>query len=451
MAERQALGIDINKYARTGGINYDLVNEGIQAGVYDFLIISTGVGFSKSEIFDEQRENVERLGIPYVTYHLIDPRNSDIRGQAREYFAWVGAGQTNYIVDIESPDRVFRPPNKAEVLSYINELESLIGKQPILYSNMQVLKQIGFVDVARKFRLWMAHYLWDPSKSTDEDKVQYGSFDDFVRDHAMSSPPSVLNTPLQDNVILWQFSAKGDGRRYIYNATTAHPKFTVGMFDADLNISIQERSEFMQQMFERVPEIKKVSDTRTKRVDTHERQPVSPSGPTGATYPSMTNQDMINLIFKTAEPFTADPWEDWVVRARLESLANPKENRSKPYTGPRVEDLPNLSDTEKSAILLLLDESQEQPLSAGPKAVFTPSVKAVARFVGELNNAGKPIWSIFPSDNSLVKDRIIFKTPVEVDPDPVIGDGGAQCYKLIKSPISTPLYVRPQDGTITKS
>jgi hypothetical protein len=71
--------------------------------------------------------------------------------------------------------------------------------------------------------------------------------------------------------------------------------------------------------------------------------------------------------------------------------------------------------------------------------------------VGELNQAGKPIWSIFPSDDAPVKDRIIFKTPVEVEPDLVIGDGGAQCYKLVKSPISTSLYVRPQDGTITKS
>jgi hypothetical protein len=448
MAERQALGIDINKYARAGGINYDLVNQDIQAGVYDFLIISTGVGRDKSPIFEEQRGNVERLDIPYVTYHLIDPRNG-IKEQARDYFNWVGAGQPNYIVDIESPNVKMgvRVANKAEIRSYIDELVHLTGKQPILYSRMNILEPIGFVDEARKYRLWIAQYLWDPSKPTDKDGVgvQYGSFDDFVIDHAMSFPPSVLNTPLQHNVILWQFSANGDGRRYIYNPTTADPKNPQGMFNADLNISIKGRSEFMKFMFGRVPDIKEVSDTHVSDVVTHESQPG------GSTYPGITNQDMINLIFKAAKPFTAHPWEDWVVRARLESLANPSENRSKPYTGPRVEDLHNLSETEKSAILSLLDGSQEQPSSGGPKAVFTPSGKAIARFVSDLNQAGKPIWSIFPSDDAPVKDRIFFRTPVEVEPDLVIGDGGAQCYKLGKSPISTPLYVRPQDGTITKS
>ena len=64
MAERQALGIDLNEYARTGGINYDLVKDFIQRGVYDFLIIKAGLGFTKSETFDEQRQNVERLDIP---------------------------------------------------------------------------------------------------------------------------------------------------------------------------------------------------------------------------------------------------------------------------------------------------------------------------------------------------------------------------------------------------
>jgi hypothetical protein len=372
MADRQALGIDINKYARTGGINYDLVNQDIQAGVYDFLIISTGVGRGKSPIFEEQRGNVERLGIPYVTYHLIDPRNG-IKEQARDYFNWVGAGQPNYIVDIESPNVKMgvRVANKAEIRSYIDELVHLTGKQPILYSRMNILEPIGFVDEARKYRLWIAQWLWDPSKPIKNNiGEKYRFFEDFVRDFARRLPPSVVDTVLQDNVILWQFSDIGDGRHYIYNPTTADPEFPQGMFNADLNISIKGRSEFMKFMFGRVPDIKEVSDIHVSDVVTHESQPG------GSTYPGMTNQDMINLIFKAAQPFTDDPWKFWIVRAHLESLAVPIENRVKPYTGPRIEDLPNLTDEEKSTINAGLGASEEpgthpeEPLPVGSTAVF---------------------------------------------------------------------------------
>ena len=458
MAERQALGIDINKYARTGGINYELVHQDLQAGVYDFIIISTGVGRNKSPILDEQRRNAEKHDIPYATYHLIDPRDG-IREQARDYFNWVGAGQPNYIVDIESPDSDggVRPANKAELKSYINELVKRTGKQPILYSSVGVLNQIGFAKEARKYRLWIAQYLYDLAKPIIDDKGElYRYFEDFVRDRAGRLPPSVVGTGLEDNVILWQFSSKGDGRHYIYNPTTADPQFTQGMLSADLNISIQGRSEFMQFMFGRVPEIKEaietpVIETQVVEVVEHESLPGEP------TYPGMSNQDMINLIFTAAEPFTDDPWNFWVVRAHLESLAVPSENRVLPYTGPRIEDLPNLTNEEKSAILAGLgisaeaDTTLEEPLTVGKKAIFTPSGKALARFAAELNKSGRPIWSIFPSDDAPVKDRIFFKKPFEVEEEPVTGDGGAQCYKLVDSPISTPLYVRLQDGTITKS
>jgi hypothetical protein len=60
---------------------------------------------------------------------------------------------------------------------------------------------------------------------------------------------------------------------------------------------------------------------------------------------------VLNLVFTAARPSTDDPWRDWIVRAHLKSLAIPVENRHKPYTGPRIEDFPNLTDEEKEAIL----------------------------------------------------------------------------------------------------
>jgi hypothetical protein len=76
-----------------------------------------------------------------------------------------------------------------------------------------------------------------------------------------------------------------------------------------------------------------------------------PGEPVESTYPGLTNQDMVNLIFRAAAPFTDDPWRDWIVRANLEFLAVPSSNRSKPYSGPRIEDLPNLTEEEKGALL----------------------------------------------------------------------------------------------------
>ncbi len=81
--------------------------------------------------------------------------------------------------------------------------------------------------------------------------------------------------------------------------------------------------------------------------------PAPPPSLPQPTYPGKTNQDIINLFYRAAAPFTQEPWE-WVVQAGLESMANPTENRQKPYTGPRFENLSNLSQTQKNALLAQL-------------------------------------------------------------------------------------------------
>jgi hypothetical protein len=351
MVERQALGIDNNDFARTGGTNIDLVKEHIQAGVYDFLILKAGGGMARNPIFNEQREQAEREGIPFATYHWPDPRVGDMKGQARRYIDWVGTEQPVYIVDAEAPIDGSRPPNKQELRSILGEVEKLTKKQPVLYTRVGILEQIDFVNGASQFRLWIAQYLWDPALSDFPDKkVPYKFFHDFTRDHTGKLPPEVLKNEtvevLKDKVILWQFTDHGDGPHYIYNLFTKDPKFPGGKKGADLNISIKGRKEFMQMMFGGVPVI---SGREEEEKD---------GGEGGATvklaeptYPGLTNQEMIDLIFTAAEPFTDEPWADWIVRAKLENLAIPTENRRKPYTGPKIEDLPNLTKEEKAAIL----------------------------------------------------------------------------------------------------
>ncbi len=355
MLERQAFGIDINEFSRTGGINYNRVNGFINSGGYDFLITKAGLGNNRSPLLAEHQQQTAQRGIPLVTYHLVDPR-VDMREQARSYVNWVGTGQTAYILDVESPNPAQNvpPPTRDQLLRNIDELTSLTQKQPILYSNVSILKQIGFLNDAAHFKLWLAQYLFDRAKLPDE-QVLYTSFDDFCRDHAGQLPPDSRNTVIQDQVILWQFTAKGNGRHYIYNEKTADPQFQDGMFDADLNVSIPGRGDFLKLVYgidAGVP----AEQLAVPVVPAESPVLVPTTGGSAAittavaTYPGTTNQDMINFIFHAAAPFTQQPWQDWVVPAGLESMAVPDENRGKPYTGPRIEDLPNLSADQKAAI-----------------------------------------------------------------------------------------------------
>ncbi|MGD2159227.1 MAG: GH25 family lysozyme [Anaerolineales bacterium] len=352
MAERQALGIDISEYSRTGGINYALVKKNVQEGVYDFLIIKAGAGTSRSPLFEEQKQNVEQRGIPYATYHFTLP-GQNMKEQAQKYVDWVGTDQPVYILDVETPLGGDRPPNRDEMREIIDEMVELTNKEPVIYSRMDVLQRIGFVNDARQYRLWIAQYLWDRSHLPSE-KLQYHYLHDFTRDFSWSLPPSIQNTAIEENVILWQFSEKGKGPYYIYNLRTADPNFPIGKKSADLNISIKGRDEFMQLMFGGVSVATEVDAGEEEGED----QPVE------STFPDMTNQDMLNLIFTAARPFTDDPWMDWIVRANLEYLAIPNANRSKPYTGPKIEDLPNLTAEEKAAIsavmMAQIDEGQPE-------------------------------------------------------------------------------------------
>ena len=343
MAERQALGIDINDYARTGGVNFERYKRLIRNGEVDFLIIKAGLGKLRSPVFNEQRQNAELYGIPYVTYHLIDPEQN-IKEQAQSYVDWVGTGDPAYIFDVEKPRKKTRPPNRKELLRYIKRLTALINKEPILYSRMEILEDTNFVDEARHFRLWIAQYPYVIDQYP-QNKVQYKYFNQFLADYDHRLPITVQGTPLADKVILWQFSEYGDGYHYIYNELTEDPRHPEGKKAAALNISIHGREALLTELFGSVP---------SSRGGTRSAIEIQPDPPITPTYPDIDNQDMINIFFEAAAPFTSAPWRDWIVPAQLEYIGIPTANRSKPYTGPIIDDLPGLKPEHKQAILALI-------------------------------------------------------------------------------------------------
>jgi hypothetical protein len=217
--------------------------------------------------------------------------------------------------------------------------------------------------------LWIAQWVYDLAVYPEQ-KVYYRYFHDFVRDYSGRLPPDSLNTVLEENVILWQFTPNGMGPHYAYNLLTEDPLHPTGKKSADLNISIKGRNEFLQLLFGEVPAI--IIERETKGEEVTRGRPARGRPPRverfEPTYPGFTNQDMINLIYTAARPFTEDPWRTWIVRAKLEFLALPHENRSKPYTGPKIEDLPKLTKIEKAAILALLGAMSRRvrPLATYP-------------------------------------------------------------------------------------
>ncbi len=283
MTRRQALGIDIDNYARTGGTNFDLAGKHIREGVYDFLIIKAGLGMRKSDIYDEQKEQAEKVGIPFVTYHLPDPDSpnrevpkNNMTQQARRYIDWVGKNQSAYITDIELPYRGGRLPTKKELQQYLVEIKKLTGKRPILYTRMDILKVIKFTKEAEQYDLWIAQYLYVRSNPPDEGE-KYRYFQDFLKDNSWTLPPLVTGTNLEKKVILWQFSDKGDGPHYIYNQRTKHPKFKEGKKSADLIVSIKDRDEFMMFLFGRIPDLPKAAP-RVQALTTEQMEALAQAG-----------------------------------------------------------------------------------------------------------------------------------------------------------------------------
>jgi len=343
MTQRQAFGIDISNWARTGGVNFEKVHQHIMKGTYDFLIIKAGLGLGKSVTFEEQRKGAETKNIPYSTYFFFDA-NKGIKKQAEHYVDLVGADQPSYVVDVEMPypeSEGGRLPTRNELKKFLDEFEKLTKKQPVIYSSINILSQVRFLTAAKGYKLWIAYYPWDKSILPFE-KAQYSFFTDFLEDFANTRPSTLRGTNLSKNVILWQFSDKGKGYHYIFNEFTADPRNPVGKKSADLNVSIQERDIFMKAMFGDISPI-------TTPID----QPVAePDDVVVVTYPGMKNQDMINLFLKAS---SIDLYWEWILDAQLDYMAIPRENRDKIYTGPKIEELPNLEKFEKDALLAAMN------------------------------------------------------------------------------------------------
>lgn len=110
----------------------------------------------------------------------------------------------------------------------------------------------------------------------------------------------------------------------------------------------------------------------------------------------------------------------------------------------------NRLDAEVNA---LTEKVNNLPASSNlPYAIFHVNGTVPARFIGGFNKAipKKPVFEIYPSDTSEVKDRIMLNGTYKVFPSAFLGDSSVYAYAIL-DPIlpGVSLYIRNQDGIIS--
>jgi len=231
VSERQARIVDISRYWRTGGTNWPLVAEN-----FDAVVICAGIGTRMDVLLPEHTELAEEHGVPYGTFHIPDPL-VNMPEQAHWYLEQPGVRGHKQFFDCECPYVGSREPTSAEGKAYIEVLED-----PALYSRAGILKAMGLPSWLKNYKLWIARYLYEGPSYTE----QYKTYEPFLEQRGWTVPPGMIGTGLEQNVIGWQFTERGDARFYAANRLTKDPVYVYGMTNADLNASIGDSSEFLR-------------------------------------------------------------------------------------------------------------------------------------------------------------------------------------------------------------
>lgn len=111
-----------------------------------------------------------------------------------------------------------------------------------------------------------------------------------------------------------------------------------------------------------------------------------------------------------------------------------------------VDDLQELN-TRLTALTERVKKLETAPPSNVVSAPFKMLARTPARCITHYNDAGKPIFEIYPRDSSETKDRIYLENTVQVFPYPMIGDGARKAYPVYL-PAPQQLYVFADDGKL---
>ena len=324
----RAQGIDISQY-----------QEGYDASVkkHDFVFLRATINVSTDKNFAKHAESIADVPVRGAYHYLSSYKaNSDElfwQEQADYYLDVMSDFDFNlYILDFERKNNNPSMRFGAGAKKWIDYVAQQSGKVVMLYSNPASYQEYLLPYGQRwmnDYPFWVAQYPYDRAwneRLTEVLSVSGGWEPRLPAGHR--------------NWKFWQFSADGNQKgpengieRKVWHLVP--PAVDIDVF----NGTVQELMEWLS-----------LEDQGGGEINPPIVEPpvVQPEEP---TYAGMTNQDMIDLIFKAAQPSGKHYWNHWVKNAQLEYLAIPEVNRKKPYTGPKIEDLPGLTGNEKNVIL----------------------------------------------------------------------------------------------------
>jgi GH25 family lysozyme M1 (1,4-beta-N-acetylmuramidase) len=231
----QARLVDIHRYYRTGGVDWQKLKAN-----FDAVIISAGVGLAPNPLLREQVDGAIAHDLPYATYFIPSP-NYSMYVQTDHYLGLYGVRNACTFVDIEPPSKGIRCINDIESLACLHRIEDKTGKRPLIYSNPQYINEAIHRPIwLPDYWLWIAQWVYEiwPIKL-------YWYFESFLKRNANTYPPYVRKTAYQPKTILWQFTCKGNAQALCASARTNDPIYQYGVKDADLNVSTIDKAAFL--------------------------------------------------------------------------------------------------------------------------------------------------------------------------------------------------------------
>lgn len=217
---RQAWGVDIHEYYRTGGINWDQAAE-----IFDFIGIRACVGEDLDELYLEHIEEAEKRFSRIFTYQAFDPRISPLRNISF-YLSIPKVKDHPRCGDVEPVGG--QMVSESQARSCFDLLDES-GDQGWYYSNYNYTSKLGFP-------LWIKNRV----KFWAEYPIDILTFYNKIERYLEKNPWKVPKWAARIGYIpeIHQFTKKGDARYYLANEKTDDPDFPNGIKSADLIVSL---------------------------------------------------------------------------------------------------------------------------------------------------------------------------------------------------------------------
>ncbi len=163
--ENESWGIDISHHQ--GTIDWSKM-VGEKRPDFVFLKATEGTHFTDSE-FEDYRESLDRLSIPYAAYHFMR-FNKNGKDQANYFLrkAQPQKGQLIPVVDIEYQRHLYTDEiAQRNIDLFMETIRSAIGVYPIVYCEEKYYHKYLKAKYEKKIILWIANYIRAPKTQWD--------------------------------------------------------------------------------------------------------------------------------------------------------------------------------------------------------------------------------------------------------------------------------------------